>query len=82
MPFQTIVPSKSISMSITSGCTGGGGALVGRGMSSFTACVITGMVMMNMMSNTSMTSMSGVVLMSHIAPSLLLPTLIAMVGSP
>ena len=48
-------------------------------MSSLTAWVITGIVMMNMINNTSMTSINGVVLMSHIAPSsLLLGPLIAM----
>src|ERR1700759_2160786 len=38
--------------------------LLGTGRSSFTAWVCGGMVMMNMMSSTSMTSISGVVLMS------------------
>lgn len=57
----------------------GGGLLFWRGMSSFTACVITGSVMMNMINNTNMTSINGVVLISIIgAPSSLPPTLIDM----
>ncbi len=48
----------------------------------FTACVWIGMVMMNMMSKTSITSISGVVLMSIITSpsslSLPAPTFIAM----
>ena len=52
-------------------------------MSSFTACVITGSVMMNMISNTNMTSISGVVLMSIMgSPSPPPPTLIAMANYP
>ena len=48
-------------------------------MSSFTACVITGSVMMNMISSTNMTSINGVVLISIIgSPSPPPPTLIAM----
>ena len=79
MPFQAIVPSKSISRSITSGgVSGGGGCALGLGMSSFTACVITGSEMISVTSSTSITSMSGVVLMSHITPPEPEPTLIAM----
>src|SRR5687767_8398914 len=49
-------------------------------MSSFTACDITGSVMMNMINNTNITSMSGVVLISIIgSPSPPPPTCIAMV---
>ena len=63
--------------SITSGFWGWFG--VGRGISSFTAWVITGKVMMNMMSSTNMTSINGVVLISIIGSSSPpLPTLIAM----
>src|SRR5687767_4821627 len=62
-PFQMMVPSKSTSTVITSGGVVGGGGLP-TGMLSFTACVCTGMVMMSMMISTSITSMSGVVLMS------------------
>src|SRR5262249_35562627 len=42
---------------------------------SFTACVWIGMVMMSMMSSTSITSMSGVVLMSTITSGSALPPL-------
>jgi hypothetical protein len=56
-----------LSSSITSGGSGGSIALgLGRGMSSFTAWVMIGMVMMNMIRSTSMTSMSGVVFISII----------------
>ncbi len=65
-PFQPMVPSKSTSMRMISGGIGGGAALLGTGMFIFTACVWIGMVMMNMMSSTSITSISGVVLMSII----------------
>src|SRR5882672_6626697 len=64
-PFQIRVPSKSTSMVTTSGGTSGGGG-VPTGMFSLTACVWIGMVMMSMMSRTSITSISGVVLMSTI----------------
>jgi hypothetical protein len=60
----------------------GGGACVDRGMSSFTACVITGSVRMNKMSNTNMTSINGVVFMSTIgSPSPPPPTCIAMAST-
>src|SRR5712691_13215280 len=62
-PFQIRVPSKSTSMVTTSGGTSGGGG-VPTGMFSLTACVWIGIVMMSMMSRTSITSISGVVLMS------------------
>src|SRR5579863_495521 len=82
LPSQTIVPSPSISRLITSGCTfcGGGGAL-GFGMSSLTACVMIGRDTISVTSSTSITSISGVVLMSHIA-SVEEPTLIAMGLNP
>src|ERR1700688_3276437 len=49
-------------------------------MSSFTACVMIGSVTISVTSSTNMTSISGVVLISHIgAPSPPPPTLIAMV---
>src|SRR6266702_2328874 len=62
-PFQIRVPSKSTSTVTTTGGTGGGGG-VASGMVSLTACVWIGIVMMSMMSRTSITSISGVVLMS------------------
>ena len=49
--------------------SGGGGVWLGRGMSSFTACVMTGRVMMNIISSTNMTSINGVVLTSIIGSS-------------
>src|SRR5580658_10160126 len=68
LPSQTMVPSPSISRLITSGCwSGGGGWAFGFGISSFTACVITGSEMISVTSSTSITSISGVVLMSHMA---------------
>ena len=79
-PFQISVPSKSTSIVTTCGCVRGGGG-VPTGMLSFTACVWIGMVMMSMMSSTSITSMSGVVLMSTItsgSPPAPEPTFIAM----
>src|SRR5207237_4941458 len=66
VPFHWIWPSAVTTILFFVGSTGGGGALVACGRSSFTARVCTGIVMMNMISNTSMTSMSGVVLMSII----------------
>ena len=84
-PFQPMVPSKSTSMRMISGGFGGGAALLGTGMFILTACVWIGIVMMNMMSNTSITSISGVVLMSIItSPSASPaeePTFIAMVAA-
>ena len=65
-PFQPIVPSKSTSMRMISGGFGGGWFWFGTGMFIFTACVWIGIVMMNMISSTSITSISGVVLMSTI----------------
>src|SRR5215217_5475554 len=62
-----MLPCASIVTLFLSGSIGGGGLfgwLTGR--SSFTAWVWIGMVMMNMMRRTNMTSMSGVVLMSSI----------------
>src|SRR6266853_4213496 len=50
-------------MVTTSGGTSGGGG-VPTGMFSLTACVWIGIVMISMMSRTSITSISGVVLMS------------------
>ncbi len=44
-------------------------ALLARGRSMLTACFITGTVMMKMMSSTSMTSTSGVMLISFITSS-------------
>src|SRR5512135_1451049 len=81
VPFQSTVPSKSISRLITTGRTCDG-AFEARGMSSFTACVITGIVMMNMISSTSMTSISGVMLMSIIGSFSPPPMLILMRISP
>ena len=66
------MPSKSTSTRITTGGTVGGGGLP-TGMLSFTACVWMGMVMISMMSSTSITSMSGVVLMSTITSGSPLP---------
>src|SRR5215470_11780788 len=79
-PFHISVPSKSMSSVTTSGGVGGGGGLP-TGMLSFTACVWMGIVMISMMSSTSITSMSGVVLMSTItsgSPDPPVPTVIAM----
>src|SRR5690349_6758288 len=78
-PFQKSVPSKSMSMVTTCGCVTCGGGLP-AGMLSFTACVWIGMVMISMMSRTSMTSISGVVLMSTITSASFCewPTVIAM----
>src|ERR1700727_2611797 len=82
LPSQMMVPSDKSSRSITSGGAGGGGGLAdGLGMSSFTAWFMMGSVRISMMSSTSITSINGVVLISHIAsPSLLSPTDIDMVG--
>src|SRR5215469_4486290 len=72
-----MVPSKSISRSITSGgLSGGGGGAFGLGISSLTAWVMMGSVTISVTSSTSMTSISGVVLMSQkVSPEP--PTLIA-----
>jgi len=63
--FHSSVPSKSMVKSITSGGTGGGGLLFGKGLSILTAWVWLGMVMMKMIRSTSMTSIKGVMLMSE-----------------
>src|SRR3954467_15453610 len=78
-PFQMMVPSKSMSMVTICGCTLLGGGLP-TGMLSFTACVWIGIVMISMMSSTSITSISGVVLMSTITSASFCPwpTVIAM----
>src|SRR3546814_18154266 len=67
MPFQMMVPSKSISSSTTGGgwvssAVGG----VACGMSIFTAWVWIGMVMISITSSTSIRSISGVELTSII----------------
>src|SRR2546422_403076 len=59
-------------MVTTSGGTSGGGG-VRMGMFNLTACVWIGIVMMSMMSRTSITSISGVVLMSTITSGSLVP---------
>src|SRR5471032_3345225 len=62
-----------------SGCTGGGGWFgFGGGMSSLTAWVMIGSDRISVTSSTSITSINGVVLMSHISWPSLLPTLIDM----
>ena len=54
-------------MVIRTGATGStAGSGFGRGVSIFTACRCGGMVTINMISNTSMTSISGVVLISEV----------------
>ena len=68
VPFQPMVPSKSTSMRTISGGLGGG-ALGAIGMFILTAWVWIGMVMMNMISSTSITSISGVMFMSIIGSS-------------
>jgi len=64
-PFHSTVPSKSMSIVTTTGSFKGGGGLP-AGMLRLTLCNCTGMVMINMMISTSITSISGVVLMSII----------------
>jgi hypothetical protein len=69
---------------LTTGGGTGGGVWFGRGMSSFTALVWIGIVMMSMTRRTSMTSINGVVFISTITspsppPS---PTFIAIVEVP
>src|SRR5690348_6390333 len=72
LPFQVITFWAVTPTVFLSGWIGGGGWFVFCGRSSFTACVWIGSVMMNMIRSTSMTSMSGVVLMSSIgSPELL-----------
>src|ERR1700716_2358753 len=72
-------------MVTTSGGTVGGGGEP-TGMFSLTACVWIGIVMISMMSRTSITSISGVVLMSTITSGSrvppLLPIFMAMSVSP
>src|SRR5712664_3907197 len=72
-------------MVTTSGGTSGGGG-VPTGMFSLTACVWIGMVMMSMMRRTSITSISGVVLMSTMTSGSPVPppfpTFMAMSVSP
>jgi hypothetical protein len=80
-PFQSTVPSKSMSIvTTTGGANGGGGVPVG--MFRLTECSWIGIVMMSMMISTSITSINGVVLMSIItsgSPELLPePTFMAM----
>src|SRR5579863_105801 len=75
-----MLPSRSIAMVMFSGlvCVG---ILTALGRSTFTVLVITGIVIRKMMSNTSITSTSGVVLMVAIMPPLLAsPTFIDMVS--
>ncbi len=64
-PFQKIVPSKSTSIVTTCGFSVGGGG-VPIGMFRLTECNWIGIVMMKRISSTSITSISGVVLMSII----------------
>jgi hypothetical protein len=81
VPFQPIVPSKSMSMRTISGGLGGC-ALGAIGMFILTAWVWIGMVMISMMISTSITSINGVVLMSIITSSeLCSPTCMAMACS-
>src|SRR3546814_16170146 len=64
-PFHRIVPLGSTTILFFTGSIGGGViSPVSTGRSSFTAWVWMGIVMMNMLRRTSMTSMSGVVLTS------------------
>src|SRR6476660_1633277 len=66
-PFHKTWSPALIDRTFFTGSIGGGvwfGWLTGR--SSFTACVWIGMVMMNMMRRTNMTSINGVVLISII----------------
>src|SRR5581483_4205388 len=65
VPSQEIVPSKSMSTVCTSGsCVGGGGVPTGKFR--FTEWFWIGIVMINMMIKTSMTSINGVMLTSII----------------
>src|SRR5882757_3434847 len=76
-PFQVMVPSKSTPSSTVSGITVGGVEL-GAGMSSFTAWVWIGKVMMRSVRRTSITSISGVVFISTITSPSAVLVLIAM----
>src|ERR1700761_7177360 len=78
VPFQTTVPSKSISRSMISGRTLSGGGFLFCGMSNLTAWVVTGRDTIRVTSSTNITSISGVVFMSHMTPPPAFPTLIAM----
>src|SRR6266403_4020267 len=83
LPFQASVPSKSIVRLTISG--GGGGTKFGgggKGLSIFTAWVTGGSEMMKMISNTNMTSINGVMLMSVNDWPSPLPTAIAILKSP
>ncbi len=68
-------------MRTISGGLGGGAEALFTGMFIFTACVCTGIVMMNMISNTNITSINGVVFISTIMSSSAPPTCIAISGS-
>src|SRR5580658_3655185 len=69
---------------MTSGCTscGGGGGAFGFGMSSFTAWFMIGSVKISMISSTSITSINGVVLMSHISSPESPPDIDMVLGAP
>src|SRR5258708_39328975 len=72
-----MLSSKSTSRLMTSGNTSGGIACgSGGGMSSLTACVWIGSVMIRGTSSTSMMSINGVVLMSNITPDFSASTLL------
>ena len=64
-PFQNIWLEPSIESAIWSGCVRLG-VLAAFGRSIFTACVSSGAVMMKITSSTSITSMSGIMLISAI----------------
>jgi hypothetical protein len=68
--FQYTVPSAWIDSWIVSGLTAFGW-LDACGRSTLTACVIMGAVMMKITSSTSITSISGIMLISALSPSLL-----------
>src|ERR1700739_3143440 len=73
-PFHSTVPSKSMAMLITTGGVGGAAAAF-VGSVSWPEWVGMGMVMISMISSTSITSISGVVLMSTITSGSPLPPL-------
>src|SRR5262245_10057093 len=64
-PFQNTCPSASIATCTLSGLVTFG-ALEALGRSTFTACVSSGAVMMKITSSTSITSISGIMLISAI----------------
>jgi len=66
-PFHSIAPSNSISRFTTSGGVISG-ETDGWGRFNFTACVMIGRETISVTSNTSMTSISGVMLMSRTGP--------------